>query len=349
MYSRIICLAAALPLFAAGCTATNPLADDLASLLNTGGEPSANGDSDGITISGTTLSPATTNANGVEQIIRYEASDSGFGGLSRGFTYVSVNDTIVIDNIAFDGGNVYTRGNPVSQVNNYAVYEGDATALDPLTGKTIPQVTNYRALIGFSTNRVDGAPRSAFAINRTGGYVQYGFGGFVYQRVGGVTMPTSGQAVFEGDYAGMRVFDTRGGLEFTEGDIQLVVDFNDFNSGATINGEITNRRAFDIDGNLITLGGTGNLVLPDLRITVAKDDVGIAANGEVSGTIGSVSISTGGAAQAYETGKYYAILSGDATSAADGGEIVGIVVVESTDPRFTGVKAQETGGFIAYR
>lgn len=349
MYSRALCLAAFLPLLTAGCVGTNPLADDLANLISTGGEPSSESDTDGITISGTTLSPATTNANGVEQIIRYEAADSDFGGLSRGFTYVSANDTIVIDNIAFDGGNVYSRGSPVSQVNNYAVYEGDATALDPLTGKSIPQVKNYRALVGFSTNTVDGAPRSAFVINRTGGYVQYGFGGFVYQRLGGVTMPTSGQAVFAGDYAGMRVFDAMGGLEFTEGDIQLVVDFSDFNSGATINGGITNRRAFDIDGNIITLGGTGNLVLPDLQISVSKDDIGVAANGEVSGSIGSFTTSTGGAVQVYESGKYYAILSGDATSASDGGEIVGIVVIESTDPRYSGVKAQETGGFIAYR
>ncbi len=349
MYSLIICLAAVLPLFAAGCTGTNPLADDLAGLISNGGDTTTESDTNGITITGTTLAPSTTNANGVEQIIRYEASDSGFGGLSRGFTYVSANDTIVIDNIAFDGGNVYVRGNAVSQVNNYPVYEADATAIDPLTGKTIPQVNNYRALVGFSTKQVDGAPRSAFAINRTGGYVQYGFGGFVYQRLGGVTMPTTGQAVFEGDYAGMRVFDTMGGLEYTEGDIQLVVDFNDFNSGATINGDIKNRRAYDINGNLITLGGTGNLALPNLQITVTKDDTGIAANGEVTGSIGSFTTASGGAAQAYETGKYYAILSGDATSASDGGEIVGIIVIESTDPRYTGVKAQETGGFIAYR
>lgn len=339
-------IVALLPILTAGCVGTNPLADDLAGIIGTNKTTT---DGNGVTIQGTTLSPNLTNANGVEQIIRYEAADGNFGGISRGFTYVSSSDTIVIDNIAFDGSNTYKRGTAVSQVNGYAVYEGSATEVDPLTGKSIPQVKDYRALIGFSTKKVDGSPRSAFAINRTGGYIQYGFGGFVYQRLGGVTMPTSGQAVFAGDYAGMRVFDAKGGLEFTEGDVQLIVDFGDFNSGPTLKGDITNRKAYDISGNLIALGGSGNLELPDLKITVSKDDVGIASNGEVTGSIGSTTTASGGAVQTYESGKYYAILSGDATSASDGGEIVGIIVIESTDPRYTGVKAQETGGFIAYR
>ena len=39
------------------------------------------------------------------------------------------------------------------------------------------------------------------------------------------------------------------------------------------------------------------------------------------------------------------------TDAADGGELVGVFVIESTDPRFLDIEvtAQETGGVILYR
>ncbi len=43
------------------------------------------------------------------------------------------------------------------------------------------------------------------------------------------------------------------------------------------------------------------------------------------------------------------MIAGDATDPSDGGEIVGVIVIESEDPRYEGVTAQETGGFILYR
>jgi hypothetical protein len=51
----------------------------------------------------------------------------------------------------------------------------------------------------------------------------------------------------------------------------------------------------------------------------------------------------------YETGTYAGIIAGDLTDVNDGGEIVGVLVIESEDSRFTGVNFQETGGFIATR
>ena len=52
--------------------------------------------------------------------------------------------------------------------------------------------------------------------------------------------------------------------------------------------------------------------------------------------------------EVYEFGTYYGVIAGDTTT-NPGGEIVGVIVVESDDPRYQGVTAQETGGFILYR
>ena len=90
-------------------------------------------------------------------------------------------DEFFVDNIAFDGNNIYTRGDPVTgvaQLGSFAVYEGAETTEDPVTGTTLRTFT-YRAIYGRSTTG-----ETEFAIVRSGSYVDYGFGGFVYQRNG---------------------------------------------------------------------------------------------------------------------------------------------------------------------
>jgi hypothetical protein len=202
-----------------------------------------------------------------------------------------------------------------------------------------------------STNTADGEPRTSFAIVRTGGYVGYGFGGFVYERNGEVVLPElgAGQAVFRGDYAGMRVFDGIGGLEFTRGDMEIAIDFNDFNANEAVQGLLSNRRAFDINGASILLGtGDDDLQLPDLPFVIQEGAQSLNDNGELSGEVANSIVDSSGTVSEYETGTYYGIIAGDTTDAGDGGEIVGVLVFESTDPRFD-VTVQETGGFIVYR
>lgn len=343
---RHLVFAAALTTLA-GCQNVNPFTADFQSSKPATTEDTAT-TTDGIAVEGNGLPPGTPNPSPDLGIIRFEASEGDdFGGLSRGFTYDAATDTIVIDNIAFDGGNTYTRGVAVGSVNGFPVYSSAITVSDPLTGNPIPQVANYRALVGFSTNQLNSKPRTAFVINRTGGYVQYGFGGYVYQREGGVTIPTSGQAVFNGKYAGLRVFDKNADIEFTEGDAQVAIDFDDFNDNAAVAGSISNRNAYTTAGASITLGGAG-LVLPNLQFLITKGSSAIDQNGEMTGSVASYSAASG-TLKVYEEGTYFAILAGDATSAADGGEVVGVIVVTSDDPRYDNVKAQETGGFIAYR
>lgn len=310
---------------------------------------SGDGDGDGDLDTGPDLPPGTDDPSRDEGILRFEARDDVGGGYVTDVSYDPASDTFTVDNLAFDGANVYQRGSPVGSMNGYAVYEADLFAQDSLTGSPIGQIVPYRALLGISENTVDGEARTSFAIVRTGGYVNYGFGGFIYERNGDVVLPTSGQAIFTGDYAGMRVFTNSGGLEYTRGDMAVAIDFEDFNSGAAVRGSISNREAFDINGNPIALGtGEDQLQLPVLTFVIQEGVSVLTENGEMTGELTSSIVNESGALEVYESGTYYGILAGD-TTAADGGELVGVIVIESEDPRFEGVTAQETGGFILYR
>ncbi|MCC5974158.1 MAG: hypothetical protein JJT81_08905 [Rubellimicrobium sp.] len=303
------------------------------------------GDGDGGSIAGPDLPPGTAEPTASRGILRFEATDDQGGGFVRDVAYDARTDQFFVDNLAFDGANIYSRGEAVSSMGGFAVYESNPTAFDAVTGRPVEQL-QYRTIYGVSRNTtvVNGerVPVSQFAIVRTGSYVGYGFGGFVYERSGGVNLPTTGFATYDGTYAGQRVFDGAAGQEFTRGDVNISIDFEDFNDGAGVRGTITNREAFDIDGNAIPLGGEGELVLPTLRFVIGPG--ALTPNGEISAGIQSLTVNDDGSVRPYEEGMYYAIIGGQ-----DASEIVGVFVVESQDPRFSGVTAQETGGFIVYR
>lgn len=165
---------------------------------------------------GTSSPDGTAAPTATGSIFRFESRDGSGGGLVTSVTYNSVDDEFTVDNLGFDGANVYERGAAVDTLGvvlrQYAVYDADDIAFDELDGDPINQNGPYRAIIGVSDNLVDGEARNAFAIVRTGGYRDYGFGGFIYQRNGGVTLPTTGQAHFGGEYAGIRVFQGAPGL-----------------------------------------------------------------------------------------------------------------------------------------
>ena len=324
----------------AGCGDGQPLFDE--------GTDDGGGDDGGID-TGTKLPPGTDDPTPRSGITRFEAPDDKGGGYVTDVSYNAKNDTFSVDNLGFDGANIYARGTAVSSMNGYAVYEADVVVEDSLTGEPIGQIVPYRALLGISDNDAGDDPRTSFAIVRTGGYVGYGFGGFIYERNGGVVLPTTGQARFEGDYAGVRVFENQSGLEYTRGDMFIAIDFEDFNEGPAVQGRITNRVAFDAEGDPIPLGGEGELVLPTLVFTIQGGTSTLNANGELAGQLTSSLVNEDGALQPYEEGTYYGIIAGDLTDPKDGGEIVGIIVIESQDPRYSGVTAQETGGFILYR
>lgn len=312
-------------------------------------EPVVDEDADDVLSTGTIRPPQSSDLIARGDIIRAEAENEDGGGLVSEVIYNPDDDTFFVDGLGFDGENIYQRGVEVSQLNGYAVYEADVVTPDFLTGDPIGQIVPYRAIYGVSENEIStGEPTTSFAIVRTGGYVQYGFGGFLYERNGSVELPTSGQAIYTGDYAGVRVFDNTGGLEYTQGEMFIAVDFNDFNTNDAVRGEITNRAAFDINGNEIAIGGDGQLLLPDVRFVIEAGGNDVQENGEFSGEVSSFTLTDSNEVEVYETGSYYAVLAGDNTS-GDGGEVVGVIVMTSDDPRFENVTAQETGGFILYR
>lgn len=296
------------------------------------------------------LPPGTNSPTPNVGIIRSEPTKGGHDGdgFAQNISYDASDDTFTVDNLGFDGNNVYSRGVAVSSIGPYAVYEAAKQYTDVTTGSVINQFT-HRAIYGISTSA-----NTQFAIVRTGAYFNYGFGGFVYQRNNSVTIPSSGQARYTGAMSGLRDFDGASGIEYTTADLEINIDFDDFNDatgtrGDAITGTISNRHIFDINGKDIT-----DIVLA--RIEVENDitltSVPVASfiiapnvlddNGEILGTVQSYYTNSTGDTEVFETGKYYAIISGN-----DAEEIVGIIVLEnSLDPIGD---TRETSGFIVYR
>lgn len=319
------------------------------------------GDGEGTGINRDGIPPGTSSPSPNASLFRSEPQVEEEGvtdgnGFATGLEYNSEDDTFTVDNLAFDGDRAYARvdedGNPnvVQSLNEgtFAVYEGPSTAVDPVSGDVINQFT-YRAIYGVSDNRIGttDAPTTQFAIVRTGAYVDYGFGGFIYQRDNEVTLPTSLQAQFTGKSAGLRDFGTTTGLQYSTADVRLTFDFQDFNDGELIrgdgvNGRIFNRAVFDLDGNDITaevanaLGDEDNVItaIPDVFFEVGPDV--LDDNGDLVTEI--VSIQPDGTI--YEEGTFYAIVAGDNPD-----EVVGVFVLEANDD----LLSRDTGGFILYR
>lgn len=309
------------------------------------------------------LPPAEEAPAPTRRIQRYEAENDSGGGYARDIRYNEGDDTFYVNNLAFDGENTYQRGTAIPSLaaGAFNVYDAEITVNDYLTGNAIDQI-EYRAIYAESTNTAtddDGnvVPRSRFAIVRTGDYSGYGFGGFVYMRDGAVSLPpdnTTGQAGFTGKYAGLRIFDGISKMELTEADIKIDIDFDDFDANNTVKGRLYNRAAYNPDGTAVVLGDdydAGELPYGDLPFVIAEGVDNFNEDGEMFGSVRNTRLDLNSGTQVeYETGKYYGIMAGDLNDPADGGEIVGIIVIDSFDPR-DGIEkqVQETGGFIVYR
>ena len=269
---------------------------------------------------------------------REERTVSG-NGTAEGIIYDSSSDTFEVENLPFDGDNSYARDNSFAGAHlpgapTFAVYENDRTTTDPVTGAVINQFRHKAIRAVSSSGNVQ------FSIVRTGEYVGYGFGGFIYQRNNSVTLPTDGQAHYTGNYGGIRDFDGQGGLQYTTGTMNADLDFLD----GSMRADVRNRRIYDVDGTDITDTITDTLgltVMPTLRFRVGPD--AIRTNGDVVGTVQSSYTDGDGHRVPYETGNYYAVISGDNAE-----EVVGIIVVEPPTSD-TGVTTRETGGFILHR
>lgn len=297
------------------------------------------------------LPPGTASPQPGTTIFRKEALDEQGNGFATNVVYNAADDTFSVDNLPFDGGadTPYIRGTAVSSFGDYAVYEAVQQFPDGLNDALINQ-TLHRAIYGVSRSG-----NTEFAIVRTGDYVGYGFGGFVYERNGTVKLPTSGQALYNGQAAGLRDHDGRGGLEYTSSDVQIAIDFDDFNADTgryegAVDGFLFNRRIYDLSGNEITDNVLARInesesasltAIPTAVFTISTN--ALDTNGEIVGSLTSRFGNDAGEAVEYETGSYYGIISGD-----NADELVGIIVTEtSTDP--TADTIRETSGFAIYR
>jgi hypothetical protein len=317
----------------------------------------------GITTDGG-LPPGTTTPTPATGITRYEPKgtdttdgDSGNGYVTK-VKYNSDDDSFSVDNLAFDGDNNFLRATPGSLPStpntNFALFDAKETVKDEVTGADITQL-QHRAIYGVSADGL-----VSFAIVRTGNYVDYGFGGFIYTREGGVTLPTEGtgtanyrgQAHFAGKAGGLRDFKGQGGMEMSTADMSMDIDFDDFNDGNGVKGLLKNRKVYSLDGlteltpdiiaALNTKNGTNINALPELRFVIGPGVMN--DNGEIVGLIRS-SEQTSTGLEVFESGKYYALISG----AAAAQKVVGVLVVEGEDPRWEGVTTRETDGFILVR
>jgi hypothetical protein len=289
--------------------------------------------------------PGTEEPTTESGIFRREARNEGGNGFAEQIAYDAETDTFAVDNLGFDGDNVFTRDDQVPNLRQFRVYESAEFFPDGATGRPISQLP-HKAIYGTTPSG-----NLEFAIVRTGGYVDYGFGGFVYQRNAGVVLPTSGQASYVGNYAGLRDFQGRGGLEYSVGRMTMDIDFEDFNDGDAVKGEIFNRSIFDLEGNDVTsdvldaLAQANNRpfsALPTLRFVIGPGV--LTENGEINGQLESFFQDATGVLQPFESGNYYAVIGGDNAQ-----EVVGVIVVEGDDPRFDGVTVRETGGFALTR
>jgi len=336
----------------AGCIdGTNPFDPEEEMEATTEGGDAPDGDADPEDPvepidSDTTSLPGTVNPSATDAIVRREARSDGSSGdgYAESVSYDSATDTFSVDNLAFDGTTGYTavRNEDGTRfgLGPFSVFESQATAIDGLTLVTVNQL-NHRALYAIGP---DGD--TSIAIVRTGAYINYGFGGFIYQRDGDVSLPTSGQALYRNsdpsvpNYAGLRDFDSRSGLEYVTGEIEVAIDFDDFNDGAAVRGNVLNRRVYNLAGDEITQDildayGSGITAIPTLTFEIGAGV--LDTNGELKGTVFGQEPSS-------ETGDYYAILSG-----TDARTITGVIVVTSLDPREDFGTVRETGGFFAVR
>ncbi|MDF1871479.1 hypothetical protein [Vannielia sp.] len=237
--------------------------------------------------------------------------------------------TLTVDNLPFDGpegtGAELYRPMGLAVVTGFTAYEsGDATA-----------ETNQ---VKYFAVYAEGNHSSAGAVG-TGDYVDYGFGGAQYGRDAAVApdIAREGEAVYNGNYGAVRVVTGSNGpgdLSLVSGDIELQVDFLDFETTGAVEGFVTNRTVYDTNGSML---GT----LPTIILGTAEiNDEGFIDGGQ------AVTLHNSGpnAGEVFESGGWEGAFAGPNSE-----EIVGVIVISGPASQAVDEdeSAQETGVFIA--
>tara|TARA_R110002110_G_scaffold164531_7_gene364712 strand:+ start:1548 stop:2411 length:864 start_codon:yes stop_codon:yes gene_type:complete len=260
-------------------------------------------------------------------------ADDGAGNvyLDEQGTFLTLNniaydpnsDTLTLNNIPFDDpDNAYERITTEKFTNGFDAYQSA-----PAPGSNEVQY--------FAVFRRSDSGLTQVAAAGTTAYIQFGYGGAGAQRLGGApNLPNNGIYSYTGEYAGVRTnlnADANGDnvITYVTGDVQLAVDFDDFDDTGTIGGFVTNRALYDDAG--VPMGALdGFISLQDSTIDFENGNVVTADASEVVN------------GQLVRSGNWEGVLAGPA-----GSEVAGILFVEGTGNNDNGIR--EVGGFIAER
>ncbi|MEM1372964.1 MAG: hypothetical protein AAGF78_01140 [Pseudomonadota bacterium] len=209
--------------------------------------------------------------------------------------YDETTDQLIINNLPFDGPDgeydfQRTQGGA-------GVY---ASQMTPTTG----QIQHYAVYL--STDNIEATA--------AGGrdWIDFGFTGAhlsreTYALPGGV-----GEYIYLGDYAGIRTFDDRGGLQITSGNAELLLDILDFDNNGVVEGAIVGtvgpRTRTDSDGTPLA-------TLPSISLATVSFDpaTGIFVEGGVTTPTPD--------GEVRDAGTYEGVIAGS------GGEDIGVMLV----------------------
>jgi len=239
------------------------------------------------------------------------AANTACSGEVNQFNYNPSSDTLTINNLPFDLRGTYDRLPGVS-VNGFPVYMNDG-------GDEI-----YLAIFGTGpSGTVEGG------VVGTGGYVDFGYGGTVFRSTG-ASLPQVGEATFTGDYAGMRIYQGTGVVHFVTGDLDLRIDFDDFDVVGAVDLTITDREAW-------TTGGTSAGVLPYLSGSTTQ----LSGIRMKSTAIAEID----GAGNTVAQGETAAIFGGTIGTGLDG-EVAGTLTIQGPDALGGPNEVKETGFYV---
>lgn len=293
---------------------TNPINDGILSnddSTNTSGDDGTGVDTGGSGTGGSgTTDPSEPEAN---------TTNSKYGGEVNNVTVNEAAGTMTVNNLPYDGQN-YTRKDSVTVLSGFDLYENKQVG-DVGTDK-------YFAVYRES----DSGALQVFAIG-TGDYQDEGYGGYAVKRdSANINMPSQGEAVYNGQYAGVRVIysSNRGqdDVQLTSGDVKMRVDFGDFDVVGAVDGTVQNRSYYDTDGNMLG-------VLP----TIYMSQTSLSGDGSFSGSAYTTDTDN----LVIDEGNYEGLLAG-----IDSSEIGGVIILDGPfDDTAPGLSAYERGVFTA--
>lgn len=158
--------------------------------------------------------------------------------------------------------------------------------------------------------------------------------GQAYGRRGITELPTTGDATFSGDYAGIHVRDAQGALTqsgnaMVDGDVMLAVDLDN----STLTGEITNRLSYSTSG----VAQPAPAAFADVQITGGT----IAVDGTFAATVTGGERTFSGGDYTFNSGSVNGVFAGPTGNVA-----AGVVTIGTTHPTAAQTYS-ELGSFVA--